>query len=278
MSNPGRTATRLCAACRSEAKSSLTRSTFSTAALERNGRIPTTATSRTHIPIPSSHRWLSQTAAPLDGSAPSPSSVPPQDQPFPPTPDVPRYYALFPETLPLGPPPAGPFEIDVRALRREFLRLQAAAHPDFHHHAATDSSSSHSSARRHAEAASSLINSAYKTLASPLARAEYLLREVHGFDLAGDERGAETAAEPEVFMTVLEAREAIEEAEREEDLGPVRRENEERIRAAEEALAAAFAEGDVPAARAEAVRLRYWMNIRESVDNWERGKPVVLEH
>jgi molecular chaperone HscB len=34
----------------------------------------------------------------------------------------------------------------------------------------------------------------------------------------------------------------------------------------------------VEAAKREAVRLRYWVNIKESLDNWERGKPIVLEH
>ena len=28
----------------------------------------------------------------------------------------------------------------------------------------------------------------------------------------------------------------------------------------------------------EAVRLRYWINIKESLDGWEKGKPVVLNH
>lgn len=79
-------------------------------------------------------------------------------------------------------------------------------------------------------------------------------------------------------MTVLEAREAIEEAEREEDLEDVKVANEIRITNAEEALEKAFATGDIETAKSETVRLRYWMNIRESVNNWEKGKPVVLQH
>lgn len=226
----------------------------------------------------SSQRWLSQTPNHLSRSAPSPSSAATQPPaPEAPNNNIPRYYALFPQTLPSGPPPAGDFEIDVRALRREFLQLQATAHPDFHH-SASGASADKAAAQRHAGATSALINSAFKTLAHPLQRAEYLLHELYGVDLVGDERGAETAADPEVLMTVLEAREAIEEAEREEDLGEVRAENEERIVEAEGALARAFAERDVDAAKAKTVRLRYWMNIRESVDNWERGKPVMLQH
>src|SRR5262245_43856431 len=40
------------------------------------------------------------------------------------------YYDLFPKSFPDGPPPKGPFGIDSRSLRSEFLRLQAATHPD----------------------------------------------------------------------------------------------------------------------------------------------------
>jgi len=222
-------------------------------------------------------RWFSQTCHLANSSQTSSAesqtsaSVPPSQRPL-------TFYALFPETLPAGPPPSGPFEIDVRALRREFLRLQAAAHPDFHHHAASGASADQSAARRRAEATSAVINQAFKTLSNPLLRAQYLLREQHGVDLEGDEAGSQAAPDPELLMTALEAREVIEEAECESDLEDVKTANEERIRESEQALATAFAEGDVTAAKAEAVKLRYWVNIRETVNNWEKGKPVVLHH
>lgn len=175
------------------------------------------------------------------------------------------HYDIFPSTLPSGPPPAGHFPIDTRALRREFLQLQARAHPDLH--------PAESKAR--AEAASSLINEAYRTLANPLLRAQYLL-SLRGVDVANDE--TLKVEEPDLLMLVLEAREEIEEAQREEDLEGPRVENDERIRESEEKLDRAFADDDVEAAKREAVRLRYWVNIKDSLDNWELGKPVVLEH
>ncbi|KAL2160942.1 hypothetical protein VTH06DRAFT_8654 [Thermothelomyces fergusii] len=203
------------------------------------------------------------------GATGSPSSAAPSQPP-----SVPTYYALFPETLPDGPPPKGKFAIDLRALRNEFLRLQAASHPDFHHHAASpgtageDSGSNgkgghghKSAARLRAEATSALINAAYRTLSSPLLRAQYLLREQHG-----------------LLAAVLEAREAIEAAETEEDLGAVAAANEARIGECERRVGDALERADVAAAVAEAVRLRYWVNIRECVRDWERGKPVVLQH
>ncbi|KAK5663791.1 hypothetical protein OQA88_4223 [Cercophora sp. LCS_1] len=197
-----------------------------------------------------------------------PTSVPTNPQKKPP------FYTLFPQTLPLGPPPHGPFSIDVPSLRREFLRLQASAHPDFHHAA----SGSQSSARRRAEGHSALLNTAFKTLASPLLRAQYLLKELYGVDLESDERGKEGEADPEVLMTVMEAREMIEEAEREEDLDELREANDERIRDVVGEIEGAFERGDVEGVKRETVRLKYWMGVKEGVDNWERGKGVVLEH
>ncbi|KAF4437340.1 molecular chaperone [Fusarium acutatum] len=175
------------------------------------------------------------------------------------------HYDLFPETLPDGPPPAGHFPIDTRALRREFLRLQARAHPDMH--PAQD--------KARAEAMSAHINEAYKTLSNPLLRAQYLL-SIRGVDVANDE--TLKVEESELLMLVLEAREEIEDAEHEEDLDEPRAANDARIAESEQVLERAFQHDDIEAAKHEAVRLRYWVNIKESLDNWERGHHVVLQH
>lgn len=175
------------------------------------------------------------------------------------------HYDFFPQTLPDGPPPAGRFTIDSRALRREFLQLQAVAHPDRHP----------GELKARAEATSARINEAYKTLQNPLLRTQYLLLE-RGIDVAEDE--TLKVEDPDLLMEVLDAREAIEEAAREEDLEDMRRVNEERISASEGVLERAFEAGDLDTAKGEAVRLRYWVNIRESLDAWEQGKPVVLAH
>lgn len=242
------------------------------------------------LPAPSRRRWLSASPAPhapqQQQQQQQPPPPPPPDSPSSTTTPAPlAYYALFPQTLPAGPPPNGPFAIDVRALRREFLQLQAASHPDFHHAAAASSSSSssssqsHSLSRRKAEALSSHINAAYQTLATPLLRAQYLLSERHGLDLAGDEASRLTGPPDAALLgEVMAAREAVEEAVREADLDELRAENAERVRVCLDALAAAFAAEDVAAAVRETVRLRYWENIRESVEAWEEGKPVVLQH
>jgi molecular chaperone HscB len=129
--------------------------------------------------------------------------------------------------------------------------------------------------KKRAEALSSRINEAYKTLQNPLLRAQYLL-SLRGIELAEDETAK--VEDPELLMEVLDAREAIEEAEKEEDLVEMKEVNEARIRASEEVLEKCFAADDIEGAKGEAVRLRYWVNIRESIDGWEKGVPVVLQH
>ncbi|KAG4433556.1 hypothetical protein IFR05_010952 [Cadophora sp. M221] len=175
------------------------------------------------------------------------------------------HYEFFPKTIPSGPPPTGPFHIDIRELRREFLQLQAVAHPDRH--------PQHLKTR--AEATSARINEAYKTLQNPLTRAQYLLG-LRGIDVAEDETAK--VDDPELLMEVLDAREEIENAREEEELDEMKRVNDERIGVSEEVLDTAFKEDDLVGAKEEAVRLRYWVNIKESLDAWERGKPVVLVH
>ena len=94
--------------------------------------------------------------------------------------------------------------------------------------------------------------------------------------MANDERMK--IEDEELLLEVLEAREVIEEAEEEGDLDGLRGENESRVGDSERSLADAFGRGDVEGAKREAVRLRYWINIKESLEGWQRGKPVVLVH
>lgn len=79
-------------------------------------------------------------------------------------------------------------------------------------------------------------------------------------------------------MEVLELREQIEEAETEVEVEEMRTDNEERLAKSVRVLEEAFARDDLEAARREAVRLRYWVNVGDTLREWERGKPVLLHH
>ncbi|KAL6887936.1 hypothetical protein GGI43DRAFT_417471 [Trichoderma evansii] len=263
-----RDVTRLCARCRIQASQALPLGRIST----RPAHSVTASISSFNKTLPQLHRsaaFFSSGSSAASASAPesaantsndSTSSQPKTSQP-PPT-----HYEIFPETLPLGPPPSGHFPINTRALRREFLQLQARHHPDMHPQGPL---------KARAEATSALINEAYKTLANPLLRAQYLL-SLRGVDVATDE--TMQVDDPSLLMVVLEAHEEISDATAEEDLQELRAVNDKRIRESEDVLEKAFHEDDVMAAKKEAVRLRYWVNIKQSLDNWEDGKPVVLQH
>ena len=95
-------------------------------------------------------------------------------------------------------------------------------------------------------------------------------------DLEGDEGAKEE--DEELLMSVLEAREVIEGAESEGDLEGLQAGNEQRIGDSEGRLQALFATGDWDGAKRETVRLRYWVNVREAIRGWEKGKEVVIVH
>ena len=168
------------------------------------------------------------------------------------------HYDLFPTTIPRGPPPKGTFALDLRTLRREFLQLQARAHPDRHP----------PEQKRAAEAVSARINDAYKTLQSPLARAAYLLRLRGALD-GDDEEGllggeAELKLEDEeMLLEVMEVREQAEEAETEEEVAALRKENQKRIDACVRILEEAFGMDDLGKAKKEVVKLRYWVGVED---------------
>ena len=97
-----------------------------------------------------------------------------------------------------------------------------------------------------------------------------------GIDVAEDETAK--VEDPELLMQVLETREVIEEAETENDLDPLKEKNERNIEECLRNLDEAFTRDDMNIAKEEAIKLRYWVNIRDSLDNWEKGKPVIMVH
>lgn len=187
----------------------------------------------------------------------------------PPLPDTTTYYTLFPQTLPSGPPPRGPFNIPLPTLRREFLSLQATHHPDKF----PSSSPLHSQSR----GLSALLNTAYRTLSSPLLRAQYLLQQHHDIDVTSEDNRAHPS-DQETLLEVMEAQEAVEDAAGEEDIAVLKAENDERMRATEERMARAFEAEDVETAKTETLRLKYWTSLAQVLHEWEPGKEVRLVH
>lgn len=184
------------------------------------------------------------------------------------------YYNLFPATFPKGGPPHGPFTIPKAQLKTEYLRLQAAAHPDKIGPSGSDEE------RAASENRSSLISVAYQTLLSPLRRAQHILEsrtDQHGMDRdplaedAGQQGGA--ISDEDFLMEVLLARESIEEASSAQELNELLRENDEKIAATVEQLDEAFAKDDLDLATTLTQKLSYWegidRQIQETIEEYE---------
>ncbi|KAH8701019.1 hypothetical protein BGW36DRAFT_375400 [Talaromyces proteolyticus] len=196
-----------------------------------------------------------------------------RDDSTPITPDVTNHYTIFPSTLPKGPPPQSPFEIDTSSLRREFLRLQNGVHPD---------KVPQGPEKQRAEALSSRINDAYRTLVDPLSRAQYLLAEFHGIDVLAEDGGNSKAAmDSETLMEIMDVQEAVEEltnaptAEAESEIARLRKENAERIEDSVRKLGEAFDNADMETAQMETVRLRFWYSLRDGLREWEPGHAEI---
>ncbi|KAK9468688.1 hypothetical protein V1512DRAFT_257673 [Lipomyces arxii] len=177
------------------------------------------------------------------------------------------YYTLFPDTLRDGPPPKGAFDLNARELRREFLRLQSKTHPDL---ARTEED------RVLYESASSELNKAYSTLVSPLSRALYLL-DLGGHGIS-EETGRTMPQDLTLLMEVYELLERIEEAETEEQVLDIKKEVENRIRETETAVASAFNSNSIIEARKATVVLKYWVNVRDALKEWEPGQEFRMVH
>ncbi|KAJ5802213.1 uncharacterized protein N7503_004663 [Penicillium pulvis] len=185
-------------------------------------------------------------------------------------PDITNHYTIFPRTLSAGPPPASSFDISVGDLRREFLQLQNAVHPDKY---------PSGDVKQHAEAISARINEAYRTLVDPLQRAQYLLREWHGIDVLAEDGASKHALDPETLMEVMEVQETIEEVgaspEAEEEIDALKKENDQRIEACVKSLGSAIDRNDIETARKECVRLRFWYSVGEGLREWEPGRTEI---
>ncbi|KAI8870509.1 Co-chaperone Hsc20 [Ramicandelaber brevisporus] len=150
------------------------------------------------------------------------------------------------------------FDIDTADLRKQFLRLQQAVHPD--------GFANHSDKRmyQYASNRSTWLNHAYQTLREPLNRAKYIL-ELHGTPISESDSLMD---KPEFLMEVMEARETIAAAKDEADLEDVKEENTQRRDRVVKELVQAFRDGKWEAAKALTIELQYWEKIQRTITHW----------
>ncbi|EAU92996.2 hypothetical protein CC1G_06716 [Coprinopsis cinerea okayama7 len=155
--------------------------------------------------------------------------------------------------LPYGP---NPFVVDLPALKQRFRAAQSVCHPD-------SWASKNPEKLDVAQALSARVNHAYQTLLEPLSRIEYIL-EQHRLPLSETEK----VQDPEFMMEIMEAREAIDEAEDRAQVEAIFEENTGRVAETIKELEKLVEEEDWPAAKLGAIRLRYLQGIQRAAKRW----------
>ena len=153
------------------------------------------------------------------------------------------YFAVF--SLPRN------FNLDSAALEKRYFEAQRQFHPD-------RLVGKSPAERQQAIAQSMLVNEAYQTLKSTLARARHLLA------LEGISPDSIKPSQ-KLLMEIMESREALAEAQDAATIQKLAKQNEEAEEDTVVALARAFASPDLNAAAELAMRLSYLVKIGEEI-------------
>lgn len=189
-----------------------------------------------------------------------------------------NYFEFFPVTFPNNGPPRDSFLVNLRNLKKEFLKLQQNHHPDL----IRDLNDLKGNGNAQDEDENSkLLNKAYSTLKSPLSRAQYILL-LHGIDITSDEINNQykqmASSDNELLMMILDTHEQLETCKDFDELKILKSENDTRIKQSEKVLNELFSQEKYPEAALESIKLNYWVNLKGAIRDWEPGAPVNLTH
>lgn len=112
------------------------------------------------------------------------------------------------------------------------------------------------------QVSSAELSNAYRALSNPLTRAEHILE----LNSVNPLQESASLQDEDLLMEIMMAREHVSEAESEEELQPITKENDERYTQAEQKIAEALNAGDFDTAKAVLVQLTYWTKLREAID------------
>ncbi|CAD6575114.1 MAG: hypothetical protein CYPHOPRED_005576 [Cyphobasidiales sp. Tagirdzhanova-0007] len=182
---------------------------------------------------------------------------------LPPTPSV-DFFQLFS----LHPT----FTIEKPLLKKRFLEWQGRVHPD-----RLPSSSDREKQLQYAGTWSALVNEAYKTLNSDSLRGEYLLGK-RGIQIEEKDK----MEDPGLLMEILEVREALADAQTEEQVADIREQNKQltldTLSSLKDVLEDGRSELDEDQAKNLLIRLRYQDNVENVCREWSPGKDIVIQH
>ncbi|CAL1695831.1 unnamed protein product [Somion occarium] len=152
-----------------------------------------------------------------------------------------------------------PFDIDISALRPRFRKAITVVHPD--RWAGRDEGK-----EQLIQSLSTTLNNANRTLADPLQRALYILKR-EGVITDGEN----IVDDPELIMDVMESREAIENAETQEEVNQIRKENQEKVEESVHEISKLVAVKDWSGVLTAATKLKYLRGIDDAAREWPRS-------
>ncbi|KAL0979060.1 hypothetical protein UPYG_G00180020 [Umbra pygmaea] len=146
------------------------------------------------------------------------------------------------------------FALDTQKLQKTYLKLQRSLHPD-------NFSQKTVKEQEFSEYQSALVNKAYRILLQPLSRGLYML-ELKGVHV---EEGTDAGADLTFLMEVMEINEALDEARSKEEVDKMGASMKEKLKDLTERIGALLLKGELQAAKALLVQMKYFANIEEKV-------------
>ncbi|XP_064074259.1 iron-sulfur cluster co-chaperone protein HscB [Vanessa tameamea] len=153
------------------------------------------------------------------------------------------------------------YDLDESELSMKYKELQKYLHPD--KYANRNKEEQEISAQY-----SSLVNDAYKTLLEPLTRGIYMLR------LRGKEIPENTQLDQEFLFKIMEKNEEVENADTEEEIMRLDKENKAVIKDLQKQLSTAFFDGDLKRVLHLLSHMKYYTSIDNQIQTAIRNKGI----
>ncbi|XP_068623778.1 iron-sulfur cluster co-chaperone protein HscB [Battus philenor] len=154
------------------------------------------------------------------------------------------------------------YDLEESELAKKFKELQKYLHPD-------KFANKPEQEQEISEKYSSLVNEAYKTLLDPLSRGIYMLK------LRGIEISENTEIDQEFLMTIMEKNEEVENADTEEEIMKLNKENKEHIKNLQKKVSQAFFDGDLKSVTKLLHHMKYYTSIDNQIQAVIRNKGII---
>ncbi|CAK1590187.1 unnamed protein product [Parnassius mnemosyne] len=154
------------------------------------------------------------------------------------------------------------YDLDENDLAMKFKELQKQLHPD-------KFANKDKHEQEISDQYSSLVNEAYKTLLEPLSRGIYMLQ------LRGKEIPENTELDQQFLMMIMEKNEEVENAETEEEIMKLNKENKAIIKDLQKKLSLAFFDGDLKMVTKLLSQMKYYTSIDNQIQAVIRNKGII---